>query len=236
MDSHAEQQDSPLNTATGLRNDTIIFQINFMGKSHGLIEPIRGAGGATNTNAELPTDTQFSTHSGVEVGRRNHASPTLSYDTEGTMTLTLMKIDSFVFDSFVSLVDQIREFGRDAIDFFNQTYLPIETVYRVSIAALIAQFIHRQLLIPLQYHHQSMQQAFSTPSPWHISAHLLWILPILTTIISLSLSLTLLLQWNPAETVVMAGLIALLIVECLTPMAIAGCTALFLVQALTWDR
>jgi len=137
-------------------------------------------------------------------------------------------MDSFLLDATTAFVRQLRRYVADCIDALGQVHLPVHTTYRISIASLGAEFFHRQCLVPL--HQQPMSL-----SSWQVSAHLLWILPVLTTVISLSLSLTLLLQWHPAETVVLAGLIALLVVECLTPLAIAGCTALFFVQALTWD-
>ena len=171
----------------------------------------------------------------------SHSNP------DSSTCLTLLKFNSAIVDAAYGALQRVYNFVTDfALLLYGsgrQTMLlriPIDTVNRVSIAALVAQFIHGQFLLPLsiqyQQYHQLHQQQLPPPSfSVQLSAHLLWILPALTTIVSLSLSLTMLLSWHPAETVVLAGLIALLVVECLTPLAIAGCTALFFVQALTWD-
>jgi hypothetical protein len=141
----------------------------------------------------------------------------------------MLKVDSCFVDWISQSANNMSAFFRDCLELFHRTSLPIDTVYRVSVVALSVQLLHRDCLLPLlqQNQHESLS--------WQQSALVLYVLPILTTIISFSISVTLLLQWHPIETVVVIGLVALLVVECLVPLAIAACTGLALAQAMTWD-
>mmetsp|Transcript_12362 Transcript_12362/g.16205 ORF Transcript_12362/g.16205 Transcript_12362/m.16205 type:complete len:237 (-) Transcript_12362:473-1183(-) len=100
------------------------------------------------------------------------------------------------------------------------------------------------LLIAAEYLRQELQQylqdtvfpgsfpADGSESPT-LEIEVVWLIPIITAIASFSFFLSLMVQLAPgssdtnSQALVLVGLIALAVVECLVPIALTGCTALF---------
>lgn len=147
-------------------------------------------------------------------------------------TLTMLKIDANVFDwirSF-SLWTLIEALGDALVMISQTTSMPVETVYQLSVILLSFQLILRDILEPF------LCQLDRSSNPVEMAMELaqrepasliIYVLPLLTTLFSFCISLTLLLQWQPMEAVVVSGLVSLLVVECLVPLSIALCTFLY---------
>jgi hypothetical protein len=144
----------------------------------------------------------------------------------------MLKVDA-------SLVDWLRSFGAwtlvnalgDVLVFlYRHTSVPSDFVKQFSIALLCAHLILHEVFEPF------LCRLDSNSNPVEIAVNLaqreplsliIYVLPLLTTLFSLSISITILLQWQPMDAVVVSGLISLLVVECLVPLAIALCTFLY---------
>jgi hypothetical protein len=147
-------------------------------------------------------------------------------------TLTMLKMDANLFDSIrsISLWTMIEALGDALVMISQTTRLPVETVYQLSVILLSFQLILRDILEPF------LCQLDRSSNPVEMAVELaqrepasliIYVLPLLTTLFSFCISLTLLLQWQPMEAVVLSGLVSLLVVECLVPLSIAFCTFLY---------
>jgi hypothetical protein len=153
-------------------------------------------------------------------------------------TLTMLKVDA-------SLVDWVRSFGLwtlvdavgDGLVFLSRyTSVPRDFVYKFSVALLCVHLILQEILAPL------LCQLDTGSNPVEIAVALaqreplsliIYVLPLLTTLFSLSISLTILLQFQPMDAIVVSGLVSLLVVECLVPLSIALCTVLYVGEFVT---
>ena len=160
-----------------------------------------------------------------------------------TTTITLCQIDDTLLDSIQSLWQSTIDFLSAFMEVISQTSFKAETVEKVSIGLLGLGLVFQQCLVPfLAQQQQYFDKESSSPLGgdsqswmWPLTPHLLWILPIMTSIISMSLSLTLLLQFRPAETAVLAGVVVLLVMECLLPLAFATCVAMCVIQVMSLE-
>jgi hypothetical protein len=162
----------------------------------------------------------------------DESEPTSYCPLSAYATLTMLKMDAALFDRIrsFSLWTMIEALG-DALVLISQTTrLPVETVYQLSVFLLCFQLILRDILEPFLCQldrssnpvEMAMELALREPA-----SLIIYILPLLTTLFSFCISLTLLLQWQPMEAVVLSGLVSLLVVECLVPLSIAFCTFLY---------
>jgi len=102
------------------------------------------------------------------------------------------------------------------------------------VAAHISSDIVHQLSILLTSIHL-LQPHVSFSNATTIQYQIIWMLPVFTSIASFSFFLALLVHWHPNQVVIASGLVSILILECLVPLAITSCTALFLIQFWTWE-
>lgn len=207
--------------ATGQERGTILVRMKVAPRRLPDNPPAPASPALFGETTQNPTASSTRFHGFLGMRVRSRARRPAQVDS--STTLTLVTMDSSVLDAFCSFFSHSQEFAREVVNVFNQTNLSKDTVYRISILLLGLRLVHNQLLVPLE---EDSRQ---------LSTHLLWLLPLLTSILSVSISITLLLQYNPAETAVLAGVVTLLFVEFLMPLAVVGCAALFLVQALSLD-
>lgn len=138
-----------------------------------------------------------------------------------------MTIDAALLEWLQALVAQLMDLGRHCLALARHVCLPPPAVERVSCAVLIAVHVYTMLVDSLT-EHQWLESITLSP-------HVLWMLPLATTVMSASLSVTLLLQWHPMDGIVLAGLVALLVVECLVAVAVVVAGALLVLGHVPWE-
>lgn len=162
-----------------------------------------------------------------------HGSLPGSEESALLFSLTLMKLDLEFFDSMSTAFDDWRSCLRDSFAMLRRTRLPTGASLHISIVALLMHLLHRQCFLPLLQISSTKNPMLGNPPD--SSLVLLYFLPMVVTVVSLAISVTLLLQLHPVDASVVSGLVALLVMECLVPVTVAACTGLFFAQAMTWD-
>lgn len=125
------------------------------------------------------------------------------------------------------------------VDVLSAPPFPLETLQRVSILLMGVERIRRNL-------DQSTLIVFVNPdgspmdtAPWSLASiphYLIWGIPGLIAVLSISFVLTLQLSWGHQEEAVIAtALIMLIFLEALLPLFILGCTSMFLFQQVSWE-
>lgn len=125
------------------------------------------------------------------------------------------------------------------VDVLSAPPFPLETLQRVSIVLLGVEKVRRNL-------DQSTLIVFVNPdgtpvdaAAWSLGSiphYLIWGIPGLIAVLSISFILTLQLSWGHQEEAVIAtALIMLIFLEALLPLFILGCTSMFLFQQVSWE-
>jgi hypothetical protein len=124
----------------------------------------------------------------------------------------------------------VNALGDLLVFLYRHTSVPRDFVKQFSIALLCVHLILHEVLEPflcrLDSHNNPVEIAVNLAQREPLSL-IIYLLPLLTTLFSLSISVTILLQWHPMDAVVVSGLISLVAVECLVPLTIALCAFLY---------
>ena len=131
-----------------------------------------------------------------------------------------VNVHPFIVMTISGCIKMLESILNQFIDFFVAAHVSTDTVHQVSI--LLTSIYLLQPYLP-----------FSNVTI--IQHQIIWLLPIFTSIASFSFFLALLVQWHPHQVVIATGLVSILIIECLVPLAITSCTALFVIQFWTWE-
>ncbi|CAB9520155.1 expressed unknown protein [Seminavis robusta] len=116
---------------------------------------------------------------------------------------------------------------------------PLSTLHKVSIVLLGVERIrdnldHSALVVLLMNHHPSSSSVETWSSS--IPQYIVWGIPGIVALLSVSFVLTLQLSWGHQEEAVIAtALILLIFLEALLPLFILGCTSMFLFQQVSWE-
>ena len=100
------------------------------------------------------------------------------------------------------------------------SHLSTSVIHRISILLIVGEFLVRRL-------QEYLEEVIKSPNDT-LEIQVVWLAPIFTTIASFSFFLSLMVQLRPtSHAVILIGVISLALVECLVPVALTGCTALF---------
>uniref|UniRef100_A0A6U3AXA3 Transmembrane protein n=1 Tax=Entomoneis paludosa TaxID=265537 RepID=A0A6U3AXA3_9STRA len=142
-----------------------------------------------------------------------------------------------------SVFEIAQDVWEQSTEVLASTHIETKLVQRLSILLILAEFVRQRLIDCLEEAIQASAAAAalsSSTDPAVVAAsnipmasptleiQVIWLIPIFTAIASFSFFLSLMVQLQPtSHALVLVGLISLALVECLVPLALTGCTALF---------
>ncbi|KAL7557020.1 hypothetical protein ACA910_011082 [Epithemia clementina (nom. ined.)] len=180
-----------------------------------------GAGSAT-PNASVGASINTIIPSG---SRDTATSTTTSSSTRNTSAERIRfrmewPLSSAVVPSTVSVLQLCRGLWVGATEILAASHMSTRVIHIISILLIVAEFLVRLL-------QEYIEDAIKLPKA-PLEVQVIWLAPLFTAIASYSLFLSLLVQLQPSSNaVVLAGVISLAMMECLVPVTLTGCSALF---------
>ena len=182
------------------------------------------------TLARLLTDMDGTRESFVpEIPREDHhrdpSTTSRRLDNNSSHNARQYRLDLSEIDVISVICKRLESLFDAGIDFLNDTHIPIETVYQISILALGTTMMYGEVCRLLQEAGISME--FSA------SVLVFWMIPISTLVCSFSSAVVVSIKWYPNQVIIFFGLISLFLVECLFPITVTVSVALFLCETIS---
>lgn len=181
----------------------------------------------TTTSSTTTSTTTTNTSSAATLPSSSNTTRTTTRTTTTTSERTRFRMEwqlsRALVGSTLCVLHLCRVLWVGTTEILAASHLSTSVIHRISILLIVIDFLVRLLQ---DYLKDALKE--SPEKPLSLEVQVIWLAPLFTTIASYSFFLSLVVLLRPtSHAVILTGVVSLALVECLVPVTLTGCTALF---------